>query len=153
MPQATVDAWARQKRSFLAQYPSPEARRRFIDVRRATVKALHDAGAGLLLGSDAPQWWNVPGFAALRELEALVAAGLTPYQALETGTRNVAVHLGTLDRAGTVELGKQADFLLLGANPLTDIRHVWQRSGVMIRGRWFPGDAIDATLRAFAAQR
>lgn len=153
MPAQMVAGWVQQKRTFLAQNPSAENRRRFIEVRRALVKALHDAGAGLLLGSDAPQWWNVPGFSALRELEALVAAGLTPYQALETGTRNVAVYFGVADRAGTVEVGKQADLVLLEANPLADIRNVWRRAGVMVRGRWLPAGDLEARLGEFAANR
>ncbi|HXV86935.1 MAG TPA: amidohydrolase family protein, partial [Gemmatimonadales bacterium] len=153
MPAQAVAAWVQQKRNFLTQNPNPETRRAFIQVRRDLVKALHDAGAGLLLGSDAPQWWNVPGFSALRELEALVAAGLTPYQALETGTRNVAVYFGTTERAGTIEVGKQADLVLLEANPLADIRNVWRRAGVMIRGRWLPAGDIEARLNEFAANR
>lgn len=142
-----------QKRDFLAQYPSADDRRRFVDVRRKLIKALHHQGAGLLLGSDSPQWWNVPGFSALRELAALVAAGLTPYQALETGTRNVAVFLGTQDRAGTIEVGKQADLVLVDADPLEDIGNVWRNSGVMIRGRWLSRAALDQRLQQLAASR
>ena len=46
----------------------------------------------------------MPGFSTHRELESLVAAGLTPYQALETGTRNVARYFGTERETGTIEL-------------------------------------------------
>lgn len=122
----------------------------WIAARRQLITALHDAGAGLLLGSDAPQVWNVPGFSVHRELEALVAAGLTPYEALVTGTRNVAVYLGTAERAGTIAVGKQADFLLLEANPLSDIRNTTRRAGVMIRGVWHPQAEIDARLEEIA---
>jgi len=124
---------------------------RWIGARRQLIEALHDAGAGLLLGSDAPQVWNVPGFSVHRELEAIVAAGLTPYDALVTGTRNVAAYLGTADRAGTIAVGKQADFLLLDANPLTDIRHTTRRAGVMIRGVWHPQAEIEERLERIAA--
>lgn len=150
MPRQAVAGWIHQKENFLAQN-SPEARRRFIEVRRHLVKALHDAGAGLLLGSDAPQWWNVPGFSALRELEAIVAAGLTPYQALETGTRNVAVFFGIANQQGTVDVGQRADLVLLDANPLADIANVWRQSGVMIRGRWLPRAEIEERLAAIAS--
>jgi imidazolonepropionase-like amidohydrolase len=106
-------------------------------------KALHDGGVGILLGSDAPQTWNVPGFSIHRELASYVAAGLTPYQALVTGTRGVAAHFNTRDRSGTVEIGKRADVVLLDANPLQDIAHTSRIAGEMIGGRWLPRNELD----------
>ncbi len=152
MPARLLEQSIQQKRTFLEQYPSTDDRRRFVEVRRRLIKALHDEGAGLLLGSDSPQWWNVPGFSVLRELGALVAAGLTPYQALETGTRNVATCFGTQDEAGTIEVGKQADLILLDANPLDDIGAVWRNSGVMIRGRWLSRAEIQQRLDTLGAK-
>jgi imidazolonepropionase-like amidohydrolase len=111
---------------------------------------LHAGGAGLVLGSDAPQIYNVPGFSIHRELEAMVAAGLTPYQALETGTRNVALFFGTLAETGTIEAGKRADLVLLEGNPLSDIRNTSRRTGVMLHGRWLSKDAIDTRLADIA---
>jgi imidazolonepropionase-like amidohydrolase len=127
---------------------TPESARRTIEVRRHLIKALHAAGAGLLLGSDAPQIYNVPGFSTHRELESLVAAGLTPYQALETGTRNVARYFGTERETGTIERGKRADMVLLEADPLVDIRNTTKRAGVMVRGRWLPREEIERRLGA-----
>lgn len=150
MPRQFLERSIQQKRN-LHQQTTPQARRRFIELRRQLVKALHDQGAGLLLGSDAPQWWNVPGYSALRELEAIVAAGLTPYQALETATRNVAVFFGVADRQGTVGTGKRADLLLLDANPLENIANVHRRAGVMIRGRWLSREAIQRRLSEIAS--
>jgi imidazolonepropionase-like amidohydrolase len=112
---------------------------------------LHAAGAGLLLGSDAPQIFNVPGFAIQHELRMLVDAGLTPYQALETGTRNVAVFFGAQNEFGTVEVGRAADLILLEANPLQDIRNVQRRAGVMVCGRWLPESEIQQRLETVAA--
>src|SRR4030095_15256786 len=86
--------WVAAKRDNMAAY-SAQDRARFINVRRRMSKALQDAVAGLLLGSDAPQVWNVPGFSVHRELASYAAAGLTPYQALATGTRNIGTHLAT----------------------------------------------------------
>jgi imidazolonepropionase-like amidohydrolase len=144
---AQLTQWITMKKKALAE-TTPEQRKRYIDVRRKLIKALHASGAGLLLGSDAPQWWNVPGFSIHRELESIVAAGLTPFQALETGTRNVAAFFRQLDGTGTVESGKRADLLLLGANPLADITNTWKIDGVMIRGRWAARDEMDKRLEA-----
>jgi imidazolonepropionase-like amidohydrolase len=139
--------WAQVKDDMLAETGStPESARRTIEVRRRLLKALHAAGAGLLLGSDAPQIYNVPGFSTHRELESLVAAGLTPYQALETGTRNVARYFGTERETGTIERGKRADLVLLEADPLVDIRNTTKRAGVMVRGRWLPQAEIERRL-------
>ena len=139
--------WAQEKDGMLAETGStPESARRTIEVRRHLIKALHAAGAGLLLGSDAPQIYNVPGFSTHRELESLVAAGLTPYQALETGTRNVARYFGTERETGTIERGKRADMVLLEADPLVDIRNTTKRAGVMVRGRWLSREEIERRL-------
>jgi cytosine/adenosine deaminase-related metal-dependent hydrolase len=151
VPAATLDQWAGVKGSLLQETGSTaESARHTIEVRRRLIKALHDAGAGLLLGSDAPQMYNVPGFSTHRELESLVASGLTPYQALETGTRNVAVFWGTLSATGTIEAGKRADLVLLDADPLADIRNTTKRAGVMLRGRWLPQAEIQSRLDAVA---
>jgi imidazolonepropionase-like amidohydrolase len=143
--------WAGVKTSLLAEtHSTPESVTRTMKVRRQLIKALHDAGAGLLLGSDAPQIYNVPGFSTHRELEALVAAGLTPYQALATGTRNVAMFFRTLQKTGTIAVGKRADLILVDGNPLADVRNSTRVSGVMLRGRWLPKSEIDARLNAIA---
>jgi amidohydrolase family protein len=147
----TLSQWAEDKNSILAETGStPESARRTMEVRRRLIKALHAGGAGLLLGSDAPQDYNVPGFSTHRELQSLVAAGLTPYQALETGTRNVAVFFGTLPTSGTIGVGKRADLVLLDANPLIDVRNTTRRAGVMLRGRWLPKAEIETRLAAIA---
>jgi imidazolonepropionase-like amidohydrolase len=139
--------WAEVKATMLSETGSTaESARRTIEMRRRLIKALHAAGAGLLLGSDAPQMYNVPGFSTHRELETLVAAGLTPYQALETGTRNVARYFGTERETGTIERGKRADLILLDADPLVDIRNTTRRAGVMLRGRWLPQAEIERSL-------
>jgi hypothetical protein len=120
-------------------------RRRF-EIKLQIVKALSTAGAPLLAGAD-QEWYDVPpGFALQRELTLMVEAGLTPYQALETATRNPAVFLRTVDSTGTVAVGKRADLVLLGENPLKDIGAVTSLAGVMVGGRWFTRDDIDAQL-------
>lgn len=145
-----IAQWKNIKREF-EQEPAMR-RHQWLAVRRDLIKRLHDAGAGILLGSDAPQMWNIPGFSTHRELEALVRAGLTPFQALAAGTTSVAEYFGTSDRTGTVAVGKQADLILLDANPLESIAHIRQIAGVMLRGRWISKPEIEAKLASFVAQ-
>src|SRR5882672_9733011 len=85
-------------------------------------KELHDAGVPLLVGSDA-FGALVPGFAQHQEMELFVKAGMTPYEALQAATVNPARYLGEYDHAGTIEVGKRADFILLGANPMDNIQN------------------------------
>ncbi len=72
-----------------ADYPQ-----RIAALNRRMVQALHEEGAGILLGTDSAQFYHIPGFSIHEELALLVDAGLTPYEALEAGTRNAALVLG-----------------------------------------------------------
>lgn len=106
--------------------------------RLALVKALSDAGAGLLVGSDTPNPFVVPGFAVLEEIRLFGEAGLTPDQALAAATREAARFLRQEEEFGTIAPGRRADLVLLAANPLDDLTHLDRRVGVMARGRWYP---------------
>jgi imidazolonepropionase-like amidohydrolase len=145
---STVNQWVNQKRELINDPEvSPELRMRAIELRRQIILELHRAGAGLLLlGSDSPQRFNVPGFALHRELEYLVAAGLSPFDALRTGTVNPAVFFAAEVDAGTIEVGKIADLVLLDQNPFEDIKNIRRVHGTMLRGRWVNRPEIDAIL-------
>jgi imidazolonepropionase-like amidohydrolase len=118
-------------------------------------KTLQDAGAGLLLGTDDAGARGRKHRPIAAELQALVMkAGLTPYQALVTGTRNMAAYFGTQDETGTIAVNKRADVVLLSANPLDDIRHMAQPiMGVMIGGRWLGREALDRGLASLGIQK
>lgn len=136
--------WIETKKKF-DQIPAAE-RKRFVEIRRRLIKALHDGGVPFLLGSDAPQIWNIPGFSVHRELQALVESGLTPYQALATGTINVARFYRAEAERGTIAPGKRADLVLIDGNPLTDISNTAKISGVIINGQWMSKDQIQKRL-------
>jgi len=124
-----------------ADYPE-----RIAEMNSKMVVALHEAGAGILLGTDAAQAYHIPGFAIHEELAYLVEAGLSPYEAIEAGTRNAALAMGKSDEFGTVEIGKRADLLLLEANPFEDVSNIQKRAGVMLRGRWMSEEQLQSTL-------
>lgn len=150
MPAATVDQWVQRKRSMMVNPALTRDRAQaYIDARRRLILALQRAGAPLALGSDAPQMWNVPGFSIHHELGMLVASGLTPFEALATGTRNAAAYFGA-DDWGTIAPGRSADFILVEGNPLDDVANVARRAGVMVRGYWLPEAEIQARLDAIA---
>lgn len=150
MPRETVAEWARAKEAqFADRNYDADVAALGIELRRRLILELHRAGAGLLLGSDSPQVFNVPGFSLHRELDALVAAGLTPYEALYTGTAAVARFLGS--NGGVVAAGRDADLVLLDANPLDDIRNSRRIHGVMLRGAWYGASELEARIAPFRA--
>ena len=149
VPAATLAQWRQAKTRFLGSPDyDPAMVKRFLEVRRALISGLHDAGVGVLLGSDAPQVFNVPGFSMHQELEIYVDAGLSTWAALATGTTNVAGYLGDSDR-GNVAEGYVADVVLLADNPIENISATRNIRGVMIGGRWHDRADLDARLEPF----
>jgi imidazolonepropionase-like amidohydrolase len=151
MPRATVQQWGQAKRRLENERDfDPKVAQQAIQIRRMLIKALHDTGAGLLLGSDAPQVFNVPGFSVHHELRFLVEAGLTPYEAIATGTTAVARFLGS--NTGIIEIGRDADLVLLDSNPLDDINNTRRVHGVMLRGHWHSSADLKQRLDPFRTQ-
>ena len=158
VPRQWVRGWLNQKNQrtqFEAQNNiSPDYKQAVIDFRHALIKALADAGALLMLGTDSPQMFNVPGYALHHEVDVLRRAGLTPWQILQSGTANVGRYtrevLGKDGAFGTVAPGQRADLVLLDANPFDDVGNLTRRSGVMVRGRWLNAAEIAAGLKAIA---
>lgn len=148
MNPVTVDQWTENKKRQMAVpgYNAEEVGK-YIALRRQLIKACSQGGVGLLLGSDAPQVFNVPGFSIHHELRYLVESGLTPYEALKTGTVNVATFYNLSTSSGTVSEGKVSDLVLLNANPLQDISATAQIAGVMMGNQWLSKEFIDAGLK------
>ena len=150
MPPETVDRW-RQAVDMRLGASDVETNRRVATLRRTILRALHDGGANIALGTDSPQIFSVPGFAIHHEMALYVDIGMTPYEVLEIGTRKPAEYFDATDDFGTVAVGQRADLILLTANPLDDIANATRRAGVMVNGRWFPEDEIQARLAEIAS--
>ncbi|MGC2034484.1 MAG: amidohydrolase family protein, partial [Thermoplasmata archaeon] len=149
LPPMLLGGWKEYRRNFRVQRATKEdwwLRGRLNQVRAKMTRALRDAGARLLLGSDAPSPFVVPGISVHEELALLTQAGLTPFEALCAGTRDAAEFLGRSEGFGTVSVGKRADLLLVDQNPLEDVSHVREIAGVMVRGRWLSRGQIRSTL-------
>lgn len=153
MTSAVIEQWISTKKNLMAN-PNydPMKMKKFIELRRKLIKACHDNGVRLLLGCDAPQVFNVPGFSTHHELEYLVRSGLTPYQALQTGTVNVAAYLG-LKNTGVLREGAMADMILLSGNPLADIRQTMNVSGVMIGKNYLTKEYIETALKKLTVKK
>jgi len=111
------------------------------------VGALHRAGVPFMAGTDAaPGVYIMPGFSLHDELADFVEAGFTPMESLQTATSNPAKFLGMEERLGSIDPGKKADLVLLGANPLEDIANSKQITAVIAHGRLFDRAALDRIL-------
>ncbi len=123
----------------------------FEKFQRPLTKAFHDKGGKMMTGSDALMIGLFPGFALHGELRELVEVGLTPFEALRASTTTPFEYLGESDRAGTIEIGKQSDLLLVNENPLADVSAAAKIAGVFIRGRWIGAEEIHKKMEQIAA--
>ncbi len=114
------------------------------------VPQLQVAGVTILAGSDSGPFnsFVYPGASLQDELVLLVQAGLTPTQALQAATINGARFMGVAGRTGTIAVGKDADLLLLTANPLSNIANVKKIAAVVSRGKVYQAPELAGLLRA-----
>lgn len=146
-PAEGVQGWSRrQAERSRAASQDPQRADLWANNRMRVLKALADGGARVLMGTDSPQIFSVPGFSLHREMAAMAEAGMTPYQILVSGTQAVGEYFGRQDSFGTVAIGRRADLILLNSNPLRDVGNVQDRVGVMLRGRWLSEDMIQSRL-------
>lgn len=151
VPPPMVNQWAQQRAGIMAQNGDPKQGERVLDLRNKILKALQEGTGKVMLGSDAPQLFSVPGYSLHREMQAMARAGLTPYQILAAGTRNPAIYLKAESEFGTVATGKRADLILVDDNPLKDVANLAKRSGVVLRGQWLPQEKLQHMLDDLAA--
>ncbi len=151
MPRNMVDSWIRTHEGRLADpqldLDASEVR---IENRMRLLGAMNEAGARILMGTDAPQQFSVPGFSIHEELKRMTEAGMTPYEVYRTGTVAVGEYFEDQDNFGTIATGQRADLMLLNENPLEDVAHIKHPAGVMVRGQWVSDEAIQSRLAEIA---
>ncbi len=149
MPKATLQNWRERKIQATGDQSGfdSEIWEEFINIRKKLLTSIQDNGYGLLLGSDAPQIFNVPGFSIHREIEGMVRAGLSPLEILQSGTINVARYLNMEDRFGEIKEGLEADAILIKGNPIQDLGALKDIQGVLVRGQWISAEEIDIRLK------
>jgi imidazolonepropionase-like amidohydrolase len=130
-----------------ARTRSANAQRQF-EVQARSLRRLHTAGARIGFGTDAGASFDGASFGwnAHTELADMVAAGMTPAEALVAATRTSAEILG-LERLGTLAAGKSADFVVLDGNPVDDIVNTRQISRVFVRGTEIDRATLSAAWR------
>jgi imidazolonepropionase-like amidohydrolase len=144
------------KKSFRAQGMTAEdfaAERARAAFNKRLTRALHDAGARLLLGTDTSNPFVIAGFSIHEELALFVEAGLTPFEALRAGTADAAEFLHAEREFGRVAPGLRADLILVDGNPLADVHNAARTRGVVLRGQWLPAAKLEAALDQLAKDR
>src|SRR5262245_4458603 len=151
-PPQQVEQWKTAHQNRLNQPNFDRKKAELIATNRMRIlKSLHDGGVRILLGTDAPQQFSVPGFSIHREMAFMLKCGFTPYQIIQSGTKNVGDYYKGKDNFGAVEVGKRADLILVEGNPLKDVANIAKRAGVMVRGQWMPEAEIRGKLDEIAA--
>lgn len=152
MPKSTLENWKKVKNETTGPATNFNVAQwqRFDTIRKKLIKKLQDNGYGMLLGSDAPQLFNVPGFSIHHEIQGMLDAGLTPLEILRAGTLNPAIYFKMVGTFGEIKEGLDADLIILNANPLEDLKALTQISGVMRLGKWMTKESIDIKLEEIA---
>jgi imidazolonepropionase-like amidohydrolase len=109
--------------------------RHILSRQQELIEAFAKANGRVVAGSATPDPYVLPGAGLQRELELLVEAGLTPLQAISAATKVAAEFLGQAAHLGTLEVGKLADLVILGGNPLEDIYQIRQVEVVLRDGQ------------------
>jgi imidazolonepropionase-like amidohydrolase len=150
-----LESWRTGGQLTAADVP-PKAGRALIQLRREIIAALDDAGVPLLMGTDSPQLFMVPGFSTHREIEVLREVGISPLRILESATgevgRYAAAVLGQSEPFGTLAPGSRADLVLVDGDPLEDLTFLRDPAGVMVRGIWLDRERIQVELEVIAAR-
>jgi imidazolonepropionase-like amidohydrolase len=101
------------------------------------LKLIADNNVGLLIGLDAGGLYEVPGFEMIEEMKIYKRAGLSNYQILQAATINAARYLKQDGKWGSVETNKDANLILLSANPLIDIEAITKVEGIFLNGKYY----------------
>ncbi len=150
MPKTTLANWRTTKERVMQDENFSETQwQRFDSIRRKLIKKLQDDGHGMLLGSDAPQLFNVPGFSIQHEIQGMLNAGLTPLEIIKAGTVNPAEYFDATAEFGQVKEGLSADLIILENNPLENLTAL-KIDGIMIRGKYLSQDVIGEKLKTIA---
>lgn len=152
MPKETLEDWRRRKEESTGQGSNfdPTQWKKFDSIRKQLIQKLSVNGHGILLGSDAPQLFNVPGFSIHKEMMDMADAGMSNLEIIQSGTINPAIFFGMENTFGEVKEGLIADLILIDANPLENLGALQKISGVMRMGKWLPRAEINRKLAEIA---
>lgn len=154
VPPQTRQMWEEVSQQFANQIPVParETLKALFARQLQLLKPFKAAGVKMLAGSDLGGGFIVGGFGLHAEFDLLEAAGLSPLDVLQMTTSNGAEFLGRESSLGSVAAGKDANVVLLDANPLASVQNLHRIAGVVRAGTYYPRAALEG-LKKKTAER
>jgi hypothetical protein len=147
LPGLLVTQWYNTKSKMEADGVLAEAKvKPYLEFRQWLFLELHKAGVPMIMSSDSPQVFNVPGFSIHREIESMSKAGMSNYEILKTGTVNPAKYMDQEGQWGVLKPGAAAEFVLVQKNPLEDLTTMQKPQAIMIQGKFIQRDELQLEL-------
>jgi len=147
LPKDQIDQWTAQKKKLEETGQlTEEIVKPYLKARQQILMALHHGNVPILLSSDSPQVFNVPGFSIHHEIKSMHESGMNPYEILKSGTRNVAAYFNEEFNFGTISKDASADFILIKGNPLENLNNLKNLEGIMLRGKWIQKNKVQQEL-------
>jgi imidazolonepropionase-like amidohydrolase len=147
IPSEEVRLWRATAGTFIEKF-SPASRNVLRDhyaMHVKLVKLFDASGVKMMTGDDAGgAQWIVPGFALHQEFDEFAMAGVSPLHVLQDATLNGAEFLGRTSTMGSVEVGKNADLVVLDANPVASVESLHKIDAVVRAGFYFSRDDLKA---------
>lgn len=118
----------------------------YLEFRNLLLMTLHQAGVPVLMSSDSPQVFNVPGFSIHHEIALMSLAGMSNYEILKTGSVNPARYFDQEGEWGVIKEGASADFVLVKNNPLKDLNTLKEPLVVVMKGKVYTRNELKKQL-------
>ncbi|GMQ29089.1 amidohydrolase family protein [Algoriphagus confluentis] len=147
LPGQLTTQWYNTKSKLEADGVLAEAKvKPYLEFRQKLFLDLHKAGVPMIMSSDSPQVFNVPGFSIHREIESMSKAGMSNYEILKTGSVNCADYFEESGEWGVLKPGAAAEFVLVQKNPLEDLTTMQKPQAIMIQGKFIQRDELQLQL-------
>ncbi|TDQ16333.1 imidazolonepropionase-like amidohydrolase [Algoriphagus boseongensis] len=147
LPGQLTTQWYNTKSKLEADGVLAEAKvKPYLEFRQKLFLDLHKAGVPMIMSSDSPQVFNVPGFSIHREIESMSKAGMSNYEILKTGSVNCADYFEESGEWGVLKPGAAAEFVMVQKNPLEDLTTMQKPQAIMIQGKFIQRDELQLQL-------
>jgi imidazolonepropionase-like amidohydrolase len=152
VPPASRQLWEGLAQQFPTRVPPPakETLKQLFALQLKLVKLFERSGVKMLAGSDTGGQWVIPGYGLHQEFDLLAQAGLSPLEVLQLTTLNGARFLGREKTMGSVKPGKNANLVLLDANPIASVQNLHRIAAVVRGGTYYSAEALNEMKKAVA---